>query len=130
LTAIQIAFDWYERGSRLHNVTQCHFHLSHCYTRGRVVPKDDKVAFELMLKAATAGVELASFELSDMYQNGVGTKKDPSAAQHWREKAAAFGDPANSHGATYETSDPHLAYLWWHKSATWCNNPHAQVNNT
>lgn len=68
--------------------------LAFCYAKGFPeggIPKDEKQAAELFLKAATQGRMLAQFQLGEFYANGIGLAKDLIQTARWYKAAAAQG---------------------------------------
>ena len=57
------------------------------------VPRNEKRAFELFEKAATAGHQRAQINLGILYFRGQGVERDLVQARAWLEKAAANEDP-------------------------------------
>ena len=55
--------------------------------------EDYRNALRCFKQAAEAGVPAAAYELGRMYDEGVGTDKDPQQALEWYVKALKGGDP-------------------------------------
>jgi TPR repeat protein len=56
-------------------------------------PRNDRRAFELFEKAASAGHQRAQLDLGILYLRGQGVERDLVQARAWLEKAAAHDDP-------------------------------------
>lgn len=69
------------------------FSLSLAYRKGKLVPKNERIAFDWLTKAADAGDVNAQNNLGAEYQFGGLVAKDIRRAFHWYEKASAQGHP-------------------------------------
>lgn len=49
--------------------------------------KNEEKAFSYMMESAEKGYQLAMSEVSNMYETGYGTKKNPEATQEWKKRA-------------------------------------------
>ncbi len=58
--------------------------------------KDDKKAFEILMKAAEIHNEVAEFQIATMYETGKGTKKDLDKAVMWYAESVDDGYPIAS----------------------------------
>jgi TPR repeat protein len=70
-------------------VVRASLQLGVCYLNGMGVEKDEARGFELMKKAAKGGNPMAMRNLALLYEDGIGTDRNPGRARYWREKAAA-----------------------------------------
>ena len=60
--------------------------LADIYFQGKLVPKNDKKAFELYLKAAELGNGRCQYQVAIMYQDGSGTELNTEKADQWFER--------------------------------------------
>jgi len=77
--------------SALQSHPQALLTLGKIYQSGNLLEKDDTKAFEAFAKAAELENADAQFQLSLMYQNGLGTQRDLSLAARWLSRAAGQG---------------------------------------
>ncbi|MDH4273780.1 MAG: sel1 repeat family protein [Gammaproteobacteria bacterium] len=67
------------------------FNVGMMFYRGQGAPKNDKLAFRWMLKAAELGHVEAQYRVGEMYTHGNGVEKNRLLALKWIRKAAAAG---------------------------------------
>jgi hypothetical protein len=72
---------------------EAQFQLAVIYQNGRLVPQDQALAREWLLKAAAQGHVKAMFNLGVTYGEGHGVPVDDAEAFRWYQAAAAEGDP-------------------------------------
>lgn len=86
------AIIWYTRASE-QNYPNAFLSLGLAFDKGRGVPKDDRIALELLSKAANAGITYAQLVLARKIRNGEGIEPSPELAFKWYKIAADAGDP-------------------------------------
>ena len=98
--------------------------LAYMYGEGLCVPKDDKKAFQLFLRAAKAGDVVAQYDVGVMLQEGEGTEQNYENAFRWFLKAAnqGYADAQVEVGKTFwygagDTEDKTKAKEWFAKAA-------------
>lgn len=68
------------------------YDLALCYQKGEGVDKDEKKAFQLLLKASDQGYDEAQFQLAECYYWGKGTKMDRERALELYLETANLGN--------------------------------------
>jgi acyl carrier protein len=114
--------DWKARADAGDPVGQ--WFVARCYQEGIVTPRDEKIAFEWLKKAAAQNYDLATYTMAHTYRNGTGVTKDPAQALSWYTKAANMGlSLANAQlghlyaGSELGKSNPKLAFEHFRKAA-------------
>lgn len=64
------------------------YSIGYQYSKGEILPRDEKEAFDWYLKAAKQGEPRAQFLLGDAYYYGSGIKRDFKQAVVWYQKAS------------------------------------------
>lgn len=120
--------------------TEATFYLADCYSRGALgLEIDTKEAFNLYQTAAKSGHAQAAYRVAvccEMGQEeGGGTRRDPSKAMQWYQRAATLGDTPAMYkigiiqlkGLLGQPKNPHEALRWLKMAADKANkeNPHA-----
>jgi len=72
---------------------EAQFQLSVIYQNGRLLPQDQAIAREWLIKAADQGHVKAMFNLGVTYGDGLGVPVDDAEAFKWYQAAANEGDP-------------------------------------
>ncbi|MDR2349679.1 MAG: sel1 repeat family protein [Deltaproteobacteria bacterium] len=72
------------RGTKL-NIAWCQFTLGVCYREGKVVNKNNAMAFRLVEKACLRGLKEAREKLAEFYETGVGVPVDKNKARELLE---------------------------------------------
>lgn len=86
------AIVWYTRASE-QNYPNAFLSLGLAFDKGLGVSKDDRVALEMLSKAAHAGLTYAQLVLARKINNGEGIERSPELALKWYKIAADAGDP-------------------------------------
>ena len=60
--------------------------LADTYFQGKLIPKNDKCAFEYYIKGAKLGNGWCQYQTAIMYRDGIGVKKDVNESEKWFEK--------------------------------------------
>lgn len=69
----------------------CQYRLGELYSKGEMVKKDPKIAYEWYSKSADKGYPLAQERLGDCYREGKGVAIDLKRADSWYSRAARKG---------------------------------------
>lgn len=107
------------------------YDLALCYQKGEGVDKNEKKAFQLLLRASDKGYDEAKFQLAECYYWGKGTKMDRERAQELYLETANLGNRVaqfmvgyylmwnhgNSFFSTISERDTVKAFEWFMKSA-------------
>ena len=81
---------WYRRSAEQGD-PQARYGLGLAYYRGRGVPRDRTLAFELMLQSARSGYVIAEYGVGLSYEDGHGTQRDSAKSRRWIQRAADKG---------------------------------------
>jgi TPR repeat protein len=84
------AFRLFSAASALGNLN-AQGNLGVLYMTGKGVEKDETKAVKLFRDGAEKGDPSCMFFYAQSLENGVGVRKDPDAAKHWRLRAAEAG---------------------------------------
>ncbi|MEZ3591661.1 MAG: sel1 repeat family protein [Muribaculaceae bacterium] len=73
--------------------SESQYNLAFCYMKGRGVYQDDNEAFRLFTLSASSPNEyaLSAHQLAECYHHGIGTERNDSLSDMWRQRAAQLG---------------------------------------
>ena len=60
--------------------------LADTYIQGKLIPKNEKGAFEQYLKGAKLGNVRCQYQIAEMYRDGIGTEIDVDESERWFER--------------------------------------------
>ena len=73
------------------NIPDAMFDLAVCFEKGQGKTKDERLAFELYLRAALRGFKYAFVEVGRCYYWGMGTAQDKHVGELWFDRSKEIG---------------------------------------